>query len=76
MTRLKEPVIANIVCRRKLPMSGDQVQLTFGPDYLSRRNRDWAKYIPALSLSLLVVPSIAERFEPGAGYTLTFDESD
>lgn len=69
-------VTAKIVCHGKIPVARNQVQLMFVPDYLDGRNQEWAKYTPALSLKMTVLPSIAERFEVGTGYTLTFDESD
>lgn len=56
--------------------NNDQVTLTFVPDYADDRNKEWAKYTPALSLSLSVLPEVAERFEEGAAYTLLFEKSE
>lgn len=52
----------------------DQVTLQFVPDYDDERNKEWAKYTPALSLSMTVLPEVAERFEAGAAYTLLFEQ--
>lgn len=53
----------------------EQVQLSFGPDYADGRNKEWAKYTPALSLSLTVLPEVAERFTAGAAYVMTLEEA-
>lgn len=51
-----------------------QVVVTFAPDYADGRNREWALYTPALSLSMTLKGEVADRFEPGKAYTLTFSE--
>lgn len=56
--------------------SGDQVALTFYADYQDDRNKEWAKYTPALSLNMTVLPEVAERFEVGKPYTLTFENGE
>lgn len=55
---------------------GDQVLLTFVPDYADGRNKEWAKYTPGLHLTMGVLPEVAERFEPQGKYTLTFTPSE
>lgn len=50
----------------------EQVLLTFVPDYDDDRNKEWARFTPGLSLTMGVKPEVAELFEPGARYTLTF----
>lgn len=53
----------------------EQVQYTFIADYVSAAGKDinaeWAKYTPALNLSITVKPDVP--FEVGRAYTLTFD---
>jgi len=72
-------VTAKIQCQSK-QASGDgdarQVVVTFVPDYADGRNKEWSLYTPALSLSMTLKGGVADRFEAGKGYTLTFDESD
>jgi hypothetical protein len=73
-------VTAKIECQSKTAQSEgteqEQVQLTFVADYTDGRNKEWSRYTPALSLSMTVLPSVADRFQVGNAYTLTFDESD
>lgn len=52
------------------------MQLRFFPDYDDGRNKEWAAATPALSLTMTVKPEVAERFEVGAHYTLTFSQED
>lgn len=51
---------------------GDVVRLEFVADYDDGRNKEWAIYTPALNLSMTVRGEVAERFEAGGKYTLTF----
>ena len=51
----------------------DDVRLDFTADYNGDRNKDWAAATPVLSLMMYVKPEVAERFEHGAAYTLTFE---
>jgi hypothetical protein len=68
-------VTAKIKCTGKTrvePGDDGQFNLTFGPDYDDGRNAEWAKYTPRLTLTMGVKASVAEHFEQGAAYTLTF----
>lgn len=68
-------VTAKVKCTGKVKAeSGDdaQVNLTFGADYEDGRNAEWAKYTPGLSITMGVKASVAEHFEQGGAYTLTF----
>lgn len=53
----------------------EQVAYVFSADYLSDDgkaiNAEWAKYTPALNLTITVKPEVT--FEVGASYTLTFE---
>lgn len=53
----------------------DQVGLSFYADYSDERNKEWAKYTPAISVTMTVLPEVAEKFLAGA-YTLTFTKDD
>jgi len=66
-------VTAKIKCTRKEPWgSTGDVALEFQPDYQDGRNKEWATATPALSLTMTVKSSVAEHFEQGRAYTLTF----
>jgi hypothetical protein len=54
----------------------EQVQLVFAADYADGRNKEWSRYTPSLSLTMSVLPEVAERFEQGAAYTLTFEPNE
>lgn len=62
---------------RKEPQSGtEQTALHFTADYDDERNKAWSKYTPALSLTMYVLPSVAENFDIGANYLLTFEKQN
>jgi hypothetical protein len=66
-------VTAKVECTRRTPGYNDSVMLSFGPDYQSGRNAEWAEATPSLSLQMTVKASVAENFELGSSYTLTFE---
>jgi hypothetical protein len=49
--------------------------LEFNANY-TERNKEWAKYTPALTLRMQVNETAALNFEEGKYYTLTFDEDN
>jgi predicted RNA-binding protein with PIN domain len=53
-----------------------QATLVFAADYQDGRNKEWAFYTPALSLSMTVKGAVADQFAEGAAYTLTFERED
>jgi hypothetical protein len=53
--------------------SAGQAALFFDADYNDERNKEWAKYTPALSLNMTVTEEVAEQFEQGGRYLLTFE---
>lgn len=72
-------VTAKVTCQQKNETGeGDarQVQVSFLPDYADGRNKEWSLYTPALSLSMTLKGSVADRFEVGKAYTLQFVESE
>jgi len=72
-------VTAKVHCQSKTETGeGDarQVNVTFVPDYADGRNKEWALYTPGLSLTMGLKGSVADRFEAGKAYTLTFTEEN
>lgn len=67
---------AKITVQGKTAAGDGQTLLTFAPDYNDGRNKEWAKYTPALSLSMTVLDSVAEHFTPGQAYVLTFEPAE
>ena len=50
-----------------------QTPLHFGADYADDRNKEWSKYTPNLAIQMTVLDSVAEQFEQGGRYLLTFE---
>ncbi|WP_431728566.1 hypothetical protein [Verrucosispora sp. TAA-831] len=72
-------VTAKIYCQSKAESGeGDERQavVTFAPDYADGRNKEWALHTPGLSLTMGLKGPVADRFEPGKAYTLTFAEDE
>ena len=53
-----------------------QVNLFFAADYNDERNKAWAKYTPGLSVNMGVTEEVAEQFEQGGRYLLTFERAE
>ena len=51
----------------------DQVSIGMNADYSDGRNKEWAKYTPALSVNISVKPELAHLFPMGQAFTLTFE---
>lgn len=51
-----------------------QVALVFCADYADERNKAWAKYTPGLTVNMTVLDSVADQFEQGGRYLLTFEK--
>lgn len=72
-----ERVSAKIKVTGRTAVSDDQVMVTFGPDYEDGRNKEWAKYTPAFSLTMTVLKEIAVRhFPEGRAFGLVFTPED
>lgn len=72
-------VTAKIVCQTKQEAGeGDdrQVNVAFVPDYADDRNKEWARWTPGLSLTMGLKGAVADQFEVGKAYTLTFTPED
>lgn len=55
---------------------GGQTALGFSADYNDERNKEWSKYTPALGVTMTVLDSVAESFEQGGRYLLTFERAE
>jgi hypothetical protein len=53
-----------------------QTPLAFAADYNDERNKEWAKYTPGLSVQMNVLDEVAEKFEQGGRYILSFIKQD
>jgi hypothetical protein len=53
-----------------------QAQLTFQADYNDGRNKEWSVYTPSLTINMSVKDAVADKFELGGAYTLTFTPSE
>lgn len=72
-------ITAKIVCQTKQESGeGDdrQVNVSFGADYADGRNKEWARYTPGLSLTMGLRGAVADQFEVGKPYILTFEPED
>lgn len=49
------------------------VTLTFMADYVDGRNKEWAESTPSLTYEMQVKASVAELFQIGGKYTVTFE---
>lgn len=70
-------VTAKVFLSGKTPLNDGQTTLVFSADYADGRNKEWAKYTPSLSLNMVVLDEVAEKFgEYGARFTLTFEKEE
>lgn len=69
-------VTAKVKLNRAKEAGDGQTTLEFVADYNDERNKEWAKYTPALMFNMVVLDSVAEQFELGGAYTVTFEPSD
>lgn len=71
-------ITAKIKCSSKTNEAGEgedrTVNVNFGPDYEDGRNAEWARWTPGLSLTMGLRGAVADKFEVGKAYTLTFAE--
>lgn len=69
-------ITAKVKVSGKTPLTDGQTSLHFAADYADDRNKEWAKYTPALSLGMTVLDSVAEHFETDQAFTLIFEPAD
>lgn len=73
MSDISITAVATLYNKTEAP-SGETVSLAFNADYQDERNKEWSQYTPALSLSMNVLTSVADEFELGETYLLTFQK--
>jgi len=66
-------VTAKVKCSAKGAGYSDTVGVEFLPDYQDGRNAEWAEATPSLSFKMNVKSAVAEHFEVGGKYTVTFE---
>lgn len=73
-------ITAKVVCDSKTGEAGEgddrTVNVAFRPDYQDGRNAEWARWTPGLSLTMGLRGAVADLFEVGRPYTLTFTQED
>lgn len=72
-------ITAKVHCNGKQEYNySDQRYATLGfcPDYQAGRNQEWAASTPHLDLRMTVTGAVADQFELGKRYTLTFTADD
>lgn len=67
---------AVVTLHTKGESNAGQVPIAFSADYNDERNKEWAKYTPALSVQMHVIEAVAEQFEQGGRYLLTFERAE
>jgi hypothetical protein len=68
-------ITAKATCNSKLITGAGehrQAVVKFTADS-SPENKEWSLYTPCLSLEMTLKGAVADRFEPGQSYTLTFE---
>lgn len=68
-------ITAKVVCNSKLITGAGehrQAVIKFSAN-VTPENKEWSLYTPALQLEMTVRGSVAEHFDPGQSYTLTFE---
>lgn len=76
---MSRQVTAKVCCGSKNESGeGDerQVVVSFHPDYADGRNKEWSLYTPHLSLQMTLRGQVADLFEQGKAYTLTFTANE
>jgi hypothetical protein len=71
------PTTAKVMLNSKLESGvGDNraVVLTFSANYAEGKNSEWAMWTPTLQLTMTVKGAVADQFNVGGQYTLTFTE--
>ena len=69
-------ITAKVRVQGKTAFQDDQTMLTFAPDYADGHNKEWAKYTPALNLTMTVMNKVAEYFAVGDNFTLVFEPEE
>lgn len=68
-------ITAKVICNSKLITGAGehrQAVVKFSAN-VTPENKAWSLYTPALQLEMTLKGDVADRFEPGQSYTLTFE---
>ena len=76
MSQVTAKVACNTKTMNNMGTSYEQVIVGFVADYAGGVNKEWATSTPSLNFSLTVTPSVAERFNIGEKFTVTFDKEE
>jgi len=69
-------VTAKVTVSGKTSVSDGQTVVYFMPDYNDERNKEWAKYTPAMSFNMTVLDSVAELFVSGQPLLMTLEPDE
>jgi hypothetical protein len=69
-------ITAKVAVARKDSVGSGETDLVFSADYADGRNKEWAKYTPSLELRMRVLDSVAEQFNPGQPFVITFEPTE
>ena len=47
--------------------------MIFAADYNDPRNKEWSKYTPVLSINMAVLDDVADEFQAGETYLVSFE---
>lgn len=50
--------------------------INFYPNYGPEENKEWAEATPVFNLTMMVKNEVADRFEHGGDYLITFEKRD
>lgn len=68
-------ITAKVILQTK-SISISTTGLLFYPDYGDGRNKEWSTSTPHLELKMTVTNEVADLFDVGGRYTLTFDKEE
>ena len=71
-------ITAKAICNSKLITGAGehrQAVVKFSADN-SPENKEWSLYTPILDLTMTLKGDVANRFEPGQAYTITFEPKE
>lgn len=69
-------VTAKVKVANREEVGDGQVFLEFQADYEDGRNKEWAKYTPGMSINTTMKGEVAEQFQVGDAFTLTFSKEE
>lgn len=67
-------VTAKVQVTRRTEGPEGQVSLEFQADYQDGRNKEWSQYTPTMSINTTMKGEVANNFQLGDAFTLTFEK--